>query len=455
MPMKIIFSFFYLIKNMSSKYSSHSKWIQVSCKVKSRCCPPGCTFIQPFPFPTTPCSTVIGPAAVTVIPGLTPPGSLGVSNRVVITGSNLGSITSVTLVDPATGNPVITIPNTQFISQSSTVIEFAVPTTVPPGTYTLTFAAVSCPGTITTGTTITVLPAIGAGAAVCPPVSSIFVAPGPFDLLAGPTSAITDSSTVTPGTTVTGEIGSGLPPVNFVAPCPLSRTTVACAASEHDLTTLPGPGTVYNQALTDANSLATFLSAETDQITIPGTVTLGLGGMFPVLTPGVYHFTGDVTVVGPLTLLPGIYDIKVDGNLTFNAGAFVNSTTPNQVFWVVGGDITLLNNPGPVAVLTGLGTAVTTGGIVDLGAFWAVTGRLLSLTGQVLTINDLIVDPGLCAPLTTTLLEVKSGVFSVDTRSKTVSSPPGKTTTTQVPTSVISTTLPSQTNGTVKNTILL
>ena len=167
------------------------------------------------------------------------------------------------------------------------------------------------------------------GAATQPPLGASLPQ---FGVLAGAAASGSTGS----GTTVNGDVGSGIGTVNNFPP----SSTVA------PFTFSPSVAVVA-QALLDAR--AAWVDMGT-QGTLPGAIPLGAQLDGVTLTSGVYTFssTADLAATGTLTLNgPGIFIFDVGTSLTANVGSrVVGTANPCNIYWRMGptGSATLNGN---------------------------------------------------------------------------------------------------------------
>lgn len=159
------------------------------------------------------------------------------------------------------------------------------------------------------------VPAFAAPVPVSPPASLVAApalgAASTFGIL-GATTTVTDQ------TKVTGDLGSG------------GSTGTATVTGATDVA-----NQAYTQAQTDLVAALTEANTETPTTTVTGSDT-SLGGQ--TLTPGVYHYSGAVTIGSDLTLDgAGVYIFQINGALTTAANTVItlkDGADACQVFWV-------------------------------------------------------------------------------------------------------------------------
>lgn len=173
-------------------------------------------------------------------------------------------------------------------------------------------------------------------------------------------TAITGDLGVSPGATITG-----FPPGTVTGATHAGDAAAAVAQS-------------------DALLAFTALNAATPTANLSGTPLDGL-----TLPQGVYKFDTTAALGAAILTLDGqndpnaIFVIQVGTDLTIAGGAtvaLINGAVPQNVFWVVGGNVTI------GAGSTFVGELLAHGNIA-LGAATSVSGGLFSLTGSI-TLND-------------------------------------------------------------------
>jgi hypothetical protein len=186
-----------------------------------------------------------------------------------------------------------------------------------------------------------------------------------FGVLAG--TSLTNNSGGT--TFVTGDVGSP------------SQTTDPAQA--------PGftnykSGAVLNNALADLQTAITDANSRSCDVTFAGDIDLG--GL--VLAPGVYCYTGAISVTGTLTLNgPGLYLFRTALTLNTTANsviALTNGATADNVTWVPVGPTTLGANSAFKGSILGQSAAITAGDNTTL-----LNGRVLSAAAVTLSNNQI------------------------------------------------------------------
>jgi len=185
-----------------------------------------------------------------------------------------------------------------------------------------------------------------------------------------------------PGSRITGNLG-------YVT-APVEQPTVSGTIHVNDAT--------YTQALADMATARTALQALPATFSFaPGAINLSTDathGTVGTYTAGVYVVTGAATTSAASTIHlsgPGLFVFRISGALTTGAGATINCTNgadPANVFWVVGGNVTI--DTANVAVGTFMPTAGSTFSIDDVGA---LTGRVLGFSTTTTLIADAITVP--------------------------------------------------------------
>lgn len=173
-------------------------------------------------------------------------------------------------------------------------------------------------------------------------------------------TAITGNLGVSPGSTVTG-----FPPGTVTGTTHAGDATAAIAQA-------------------DALVAFTALNAATPTVNLSGTPLDGL-----TLPQGVYRFDTTAALGAAVLTLDGqndpnaVFVIQVGTDLTVAGGAtvtLINGAVPQNVFWVVGGTVTI----GAGSTFVG---ELLAHGNVAVGAATAISGGLVSLTGSI-TLND-------------------------------------------------------------------
>jgi hypothetical protein len=186
-----------------------------------------------------------------------------------------------------------------------------------------------------------------------------------FGVLAG--TSLTNNSGGT--TFVTGDVGSP------------SQTTDPVQAPGY---TNYKSGAVLNNALADLQTAIVDANGRSCDVSFAGDIDLG--GL--VLAPGVYCYTGAISVTGTLTLNgPGLYLFRTALTLNTTANsviALTNGATAENVTWVPVGPTTLGANSAFKGSILGQSAAITVGDNTTL-----LNGRVLSAAAVTLSNNQI------------------------------------------------------------------
>lgn len=186
-----------------------------------------------------------------------------------------------------------------------------------------------------------------------------------FAVLAG--TALTNNSGGT--TFITGDVGS---PSQTVAP------PVAPGYTNYQT------GAPLDNALTDLQVAIADANSRVCDVSFAGNINLG--GL--ALPPGVYCYTGAISITGTLTLNgPGVYIFRAGLTLNTTANSVValtNGATGANVTWVPVGPTTLGANGAFIGSILGQSAAITVGDNTTL-----LSGRVLSAAAVTLSNNQI------------------------------------------------------------------
>lgn len=130
-------------------------------------------------------------------------------------------------------------------------------------------------------------------------------------------------------------------------------------------------------AITDANSRA---------CTVSSAAGIDLGGK--ILTPGVYCYTGAITMTGTFIMNgPGLYIFRTTSTLDTSANAIVavaGGATASEVFWIPTGPTTLGANGAFLGAILGQAAAITVGDNTTLLGGRVLTHAAVTLKNNVI-----------------------------------------------------------------------
>jgi hypothetical protein len=130
-------------------------------------------------------------------------------------------------------------------------------------------------------------------------------------------------------------------------------------------------------AITDANSRA---------CTVSSAAGIDLGGK--ILTPGVYCYTGAITMTGTFIMNgPGLYIFRTTSTLDASANAIVavaGGASASEVFWIPTGPTTLGANGAFLGAILGQSAAITVGDNTTLLGGRVLTAAAVTLRNNVI-----------------------------------------------------------------------
>jgi uncharacterized protein YjdB len=246
---------------------------------------------------------------------------------------------------------------TSAATGTATVLNTGVATGIAAGTTTISATA----GGKTASANLAVTPAV-------PPPATTGInlrSAANFGVLAG--TSLTNNSGGT--TFVTGDVGS-----------PSQTTDPVQAAGYANYKS----GAVLSTALADLQTAITDANSRNCDVTFASGIDLG--GL--VLAPGVYCYSGAISVTGTLTLNgPGVYLFRTALTLNTTANsviALTNGATADNVTWVPVGPTTLGANSAFKGSILGKSAAITVGDNTTL-----LNGRVLSAAAVTLSNNQI------------------------------------------------------------------
>lgn len=176
---------------------------------------------------------------------------------------------------------------------------------------------------------------------------------------------------------------------------------------------LEGGTPLAGQAQTDLAAAYNDAASQPCTTDLTGQV-LGTGGTVPTLTPGVYCFTGNASVIGTLTLNGnGVYIFQISGSLTTSPSstiALAGGAQAGNVFWQVGSTVSLGAGSTFTGNILALSSIVSTGSAVSP---IIVNGRLLSRNGSVSLSTNTITCPPTPTPIPTPSKKSKKRIGGV------------------------------------------
>lgn len=316
--------------------------------------------------------TITSASATLTITNLSPNLNIVGTAGIVATLTGTGFVQGVTIT---IGGIVVTA---TFIS--STEITFLVPSTLAIGTYPITVTNPPSNGSAGSGSSVTSSPpnvlTVIPLAPTCNPMSTLL---RQFAILGG--TAVTNSDIPLPTliTALSGGNDIGVFPGTIVTGVTAGITNpggvvhVADAIAE----------TAHNQATMLYNTLAALTPPTATDPTLNGNT----------LSPGVYNFTNNASLDdGKLLVLNGGGDpaaqfvFQIPGSLTVGTSSFVllvGETQSCNVFWQVGGTVTIGNN-------TPFSGSIVASSSITVNSATTIHGRLFSLNSSVSLTSDTI-----------------------------------------------------------------
>lgn len=279
------------------------------------------------------------------------------ANAVIAIGATQQFVAVGTFSDNSTAIITPTAAWTSTNTAVATVLNTGVATGNTAGTTLITATANGKSGTANLSVTATAPPPAGTAINLRSAAS--------FGVLAG--TALTNNSGGT--TFITGDVGSP------------SQTTDPVQAPGY---TNYKSGAVLSNALADLQVAITDAKGRNCDVTFAGDIDLG--GL--VLAPGVYCYSGAISVTGTLTLNgPGLFLFRTALTLNTTANsviALTNGATADNVTWVPVGPTTLGANSAFKGSILGQSAAITVGDNTTL-----LNGRVLSAAAVTLSNNQI------------------------------------------------------------------